>query len=388
MRRHGGAQPGRQPPVILDRLSCREQRRGPVILADQRRRSAASRRASATFRRRSCRSEDRARHRHPGCACARHLIARLAVRRALQTAFMRTLPSTSTVRCRAGWSAAGTWEKASSTTECRTAFRTSMMSARLPGVSEPMRSPRPSTRAAVMARAISRRGVSSGRPGRTGGRAPARREAAFHGAVEIALHVEQTPAAPAVRRHGAECRSRHQSTPRSTGGARHRPRALGVGRGREASACRRRHALELGIADQVAGDHQQSGPSTLGCELVYGAGLVDVDAAWCLEVAREGELPLQARCANRFDAEADGGEALGIVEFVVDAPAVRHSILRPRELVGCRRHERIGEEMADAGLLNAAIEAGQKRDCGCRGNNRRRWSCRRTASRSRRSRRR
>ena len=52
-----------------------------------------------------------------------------------------------------------------------------------------------------------------------------------------------------------------------------------------------RHALELGIADQVAVDHQQVRPEQArGRELVDGACLVDMDAAWRLEIAREGEL--------------------------------------------------------------------------------------------------
>ena len=232
------------------------------------------------------------------------------------------------------------------------------MSARLPGVSEPMRSSRPSTRAAPMvAISSSLRGVSSGSPGRTR-RPPAehRREAPLDRAVEEALDVEHHAQLPErVGRDGAGDIAAEHDLDAALHGAAHDigRRALGVGGRREAE----RHAglghpLELGVADQVAVDHQQvrvpAGPAASSLSMV------PVSLTWmqlgAFEGTRESQLPLQAGRADRIDAEADGREAGGIMKRVVDPPAVvvaRHRPAGTRR--ACTGHEGIGEEVADAG---------------------------------------
>ena len=93
------------------------------------------------------------------------------------------------------------------------------------------------------------------------------------------------------------------------------------------------------------------------------AGLVDVNAARRLPLARKGELLfepiLEPQRADGIDAEPDGGEACRIVELVMDQPAVGQAVLRPGKLVRQDRHEGIGEQVADAGFL-------QRRDRGGR----------------------
>jgi len=172
------------------------------------------------------------------------------------------------------------------------------------------------------------RGVSNGRPGRTGGRRPSTLEKLRSMApVEIALDVEHdAQLAQRVRGHGAGNIAAEHHVDAALYGATHDVgrSALGVGRGREAERhAGIGHALKLGIADQVAVNHQQIGAEQARSgELVYGARFVDMDAARRPQLASKGQLLLQIRRADRVDAEADGGEAAGIVELIVDAPAV------------------------------------------------------------------
>ena len=212
-------------------------------------------------------------------------------------------------RCRAGWSAAGRGRRRRRRSESPNGpLRISTMSARLPGVSEPIRSSRPSTRAAPMvAVSISRRGVSSGMPGRTGGRRPTHgREAALHRAVEEALDVEHhAQLAQRVGRDRTGDVAAEHHVDAAIDGAAHDigRRALRVGGRREAERhAGPRHQLELGIGDQVAVDHQKSGPSR---PAAFSRSIVPVSLTWmqlgALSVAREGELlfEIPARRSNR-----------------------------------------------------------------------------------------
>jgi hypothetical protein len=144
------------------------------------------------------------------------------------------------------------------------------MSARLPGVSEPILRSSPSARGADGGdlEQPTRRQQGQSRP-RRGPASSDAGEAALHGAVEEALHVEHHTQLP--QRIGGDAAgdvAAEHHVDATVHGATHDVgrRALGVGRRREAD--RRMgpgHAFELEVADQVAVDDQKVRPEQTHC---------------------------------------------------------------------------------------------------------------------------